>query len=86
MPVSEKYKDMGAIAVGKIESGHICKGDSVALMPTKANVEIAAIYNESEEEGLYSQAQRNPCMHVHTFSEEITFPVRSSPPFIHSQQ
>jgi len=50
MPVSEKYKDMGAIAVGKIESGHMRKGDSLILMPNKASVEIAAIYNELEEE------------------------------------
>jgi peptide chain release factor subunit 3 len=50
MPVSEKYKDMGAIAVGKIESGHMRKGDNLILMPNKANVEIAAIYNETEDE------------------------------------
>ncbi|KAG9317663.1 P-loop containing nucleoside triphosphate hydrolase protein [Chiua virens] len=46
MPVSEKYKDMGSIAVGKIESGHMRKGDSLILMPIKAHVEVAAIYNE----------------------------------------
>ncbi|KAH0840125.1 P-loop containing nucleoside triphosphate hydrolase protein [Lanmaoa asiatica] len=50
MPISEKYKDMGAIAVGKIESGHMRKGDSFILMPIKATVDIAAIYNELEEE------------------------------------
>lgn len=50
MPVSEKYKDMGAIIVGKIESGHIRKGDSLTLMPNKSIVEVAAIYNEMEEE------------------------------------
>ncbi|KAF8558773.1 hypothetical protein OG21DRAFT_1432380 [Imleria badia] len=50
MPISEKYKDMGAIAVGKIESGHMRKGDPLVLMPNKANVEIASIYNELEEE------------------------------------
>lgn len=50
MPISEKYKDMGTIAVGKIESGHMRKGDSLVLMPIKANVEITAIYSESEDE------------------------------------
>ncbi|KAF9451695.1 eukaryotic polypeptide chain release factor 3 [Macrolepiota fuliginosa MF-IS2] len=50
MPVSEKYKDMGTIIVGKIESGHIRKGDSLTLMPNKDTVEVAAIYNEIEEE------------------------------------
>jgi len=50
MPVSEKYKDMGTIIVGKIESGHIRKGDTLTLMPNKNLVEVAAIYNEMEEE------------------------------------
>lgn len=50
MPVSEKYKDMGTIVVGKIESGHIRKGDSLILMPNKVHVEVAAIYTEMEEE------------------------------------
>jgi len=50
MPVSEKYKDMGTIIVGKIESGHLRKGDSLILMPNKDSVEVAAIYNELEEE------------------------------------
>ena len=50
MPVSEKYKDMGTIIVGKIESGHLRKGDNLVLMPNKDSVEIAAIYTEMEEE------------------------------------
>ena len=35
MPVSEKYKDMGTVVVGKIESGRLRKGDSLLLMPNK---------------------------------------------------
>jgi peptide chain release factor subunit 3 len=50
MPISEKYKDMGTIVVGKIESGHVRKGDTLLLMPNKYHVEVAAIYNELEEE------------------------------------
>jgi len=50
MPVSEKYKDMGTIVVGKIESGHMRKGDPLLLMPNKVQVEVASIYNEMEEE------------------------------------
>ncbi|EPT03653.1 hypothetical protein FOMPIDRAFT_1035273 [Fomitopsis schrenkii] len=50
MPISEKYKDMGTIVVGKIESGHIRKGDSLLLMPNKDIIEAAGIYNEMEEE------------------------------------
>ncbi|TFK55670.1 hypothetical protein OE88DRAFT_1621598 [Heliocybe sulcata] len=50
MPISEKYKDMGTIVVGKIESGHLRKGDTLSLMPNKTVVEVSAIYNEMEEE------------------------------------
>ncbi|PCH41517.1 eukaryotic polypeptide chain release factor 3 [Wolfiporia cocos MD-104 SS10] len=50
MPISEKYKDMGTIVVGKLESGHLRKGDSLILMPNKDVVEVAAIYNEVEDE------------------------------------
>ena len=50
IPVSEKYKDMGTIAVGKLESGHIRKGDTLLLMPNRDEVEVAAIYNELEDE------------------------------------
>jgi peptide chain release factor subunit 3 len=50
MPLSEKYKDMGTIIVGKVESGHLRKGDHCLLMPNKNDVEVAAIYNEIEAE------------------------------------
>ncbi|KAI0698513.1 eukaryotic polypeptide chain release factor 3 [Cerioporus squamosus] len=50
MPVSEKYKDMGTVVVGKVESGHMRKGDTLLLMPNKNLVEVSAIYNEMEEE------------------------------------
>ncbi|CAK5275658.1 unnamed protein product [Mycena citricolor] len=50
MPIAEKYKDMGTIVVGKIESGHLRKGESFILMPNKNHVEVTAIFNEMEEE------------------------------------
>lgn len=50
MPISEKYKDMGTIVVGKIESGYLRKGDTLTLMPNRTAVEVAGIYNELEEE------------------------------------
>ncbi|GAA5953701.1 hypothetical protein JCM21900_001706 [Sporobolomyces salmonicolor] len=50
MPISEKYSDMGCIVVGKVESGRVKKGDNLLLMPNKASVSAAAIYNEMEDE------------------------------------
>ncbi|KAJ7591091.1 P-loop containing nucleoside triphosphate hydrolase protein [Mycena floridula] len=42
--------DMGTIVVGKVESGHIRKGDHLILMPNRDSIEVAAIYNEMEDE------------------------------------
>ncbi|KAF9159479.1 translation termination factor GTPase eRF3 [Mortierella sp. AD011] len=50
MPISEKYKDMGTVVVGKIESGSIKKGATLLMMPNSARVEVQAIFNELEEE------------------------------------
>jgi len=50
IPISEKYKDMGTVVVGKIESGRLRKGDNMLLMPNKVPVEVAGITNEMDEE------------------------------------
>jgi peptide chain release factor subunit 3 len=38
MPISEKYSDMGTVVVGKVESGHVKKGQSLLLMPNKVRL------------------------------------------------
>lgn len=35
MPIIDKYKDMGTVVMGKIESGTIREGDSLLVMPNK---------------------------------------------------
>ncbi|KAF9356040.1 translation termination factor GTPase eRF3 [Mortierella sp. AD094] len=50
MPISEKYKDMGTVVVGKIEAGSVKKGATLLMMPNSARVEVQAIFNELEEE------------------------------------
>ncbi|KAA8913314.1 P-loop containing nucleoside triphosphate hydrolase protein [Sphaerosporella brunnea] len=50
MPISGKYKDMGVVVEGKIESGVIKKGGSLLMMPGRTSLEVVAIYSESEEE------------------------------------
>jgi len=50
MPISEKYRDMGTMIVGKLEAGRLRKGSNLTLMPNKNQVEVMAIYNEMEEE------------------------------------
>jgi peptide chain release factor subunit 3 len=37
LPISEKYNELGTMVMGKIESGHVKKGDSLLLMPNKVS-------------------------------------------------
>ncbi|KAJ1963679.1 translation termination factor GTPase eRF3 [Dipsacomyces acuminosporus] len=50
MPISEKYRDMGTIISGKIESGHIKVNQKVMIMPNKRLCEISTIYGEDDAE------------------------------------
>ncbi|KAJ1311580.1 hypothetical protein OPQ81_010063 [Rhizoctonia solani] len=74
MPISEKYKDMGTIVVGKIESGRIHKNDSLVLMPNKTNVEVAAIYNEMEEEINFAYSGDNVRLRIRGIDDEDITP------------
>ncbi|XP_058087216.1 uncharacterized protein LOC131234394 [Magnolia sinica] len=44
MPIIDKFKDMGTVVMGKIESGSIREGDTLLVMPNKANVKVLAVY------------------------------------------
>ncbi|KAF2279754.1 uncharacterized protein EI97DRAFT_464945 [Westerdykella ornata] len=50
MPVAAKYKDMGTMIEGKIESGVINKDSKYLLMPNRETVSISALYGETEDE------------------------------------
>ncbi|KAI8927710.1 P-loop containing nucleoside triphosphate hydrolase protein [Entophlyctis helioformis] len=49
MPIADKNKDMGTIVLGKIESGHVKKGQAVMIMPNKRMTEVSAIFQEETE-------------------------------------
>ncbi|KAJ7340250.1 Eukaryotic peptide chain release factor GTP-binding subunit ERF3A [Desmophyllum pertusum] len=49
VPISERYKDMGTVVLGKVESGKLAKGDSLLLMPNKVPVEVLGIIFDEEE-------------------------------------
>ncbi|EXC35174.1 Eukaryotic peptide chain release factor GTP-binding subunit [Morus notabilis] len=44
MPIIDKFKDMGTVVMGKIESGTVREGDSLLVMPNKAHVKVIAVY------------------------------------------
>lgn len=50
MPVSAKYRDMGTMVEGRVESGVIKKGGTYILMPNRYEVSVAALYGETEDE------------------------------------
>ncbi|CAL9731350.1 eukaryotic peptide chain release factor GTP-binding subunit [Monosporozyma unispora] len=50
LPIAGKMRDLGTVVEGKIESGHIKKGQSTLLMPNRTPIEIQNIYNETEAE------------------------------------
>ncbi|KAI8913112.1 P-loop containing nucleoside triphosphate hydrolase protein [Powellomyces hirtus] len=49
MAVADKFKDMGTVVTGKIDSGRVRKGQRVLLMPNKQKCEISAIMREDQE-------------------------------------
>lgn len=50
MPIAAKYRDMGTMIEGKIEAGVIKKDVKYLMMPNKAEIQISALYGESEDE------------------------------------
>ncbi|PWY70975.1 hypothetical protein BO70DRAFT_343232 [Aspergillus heteromorphus CBS 117.55] len=50
MPLSSKYRDMGTMVEGRVESGVIKKNGNCIIMPNRTKVEIAALYGETEDE------------------------------------
>lgn len=50
MSINGKYKDMGTMVEGRIESGVVKKGMTLIMMPNKTNIDIAAVYGETEDE------------------------------------
>ncbi|GLT87664.1 hypothetical protein SLE2022_057330 [Rubroshorea leprosula] len=49
MPIIDKFKDMGTVVMGKVESGTMCDGDSLLVMPIKAQVKVLAIYCDEDK-------------------------------------
>ncbi|KAH7070161.1 P-loop containing nucleoside triphosphate hydrolase protein [Paraphoma chrysanthemicola] len=50
MPIAAKYKDMGTMIEGKIESGIIKKENKYLMMPHRNLISISALYGEQEDE------------------------------------
>jgi len=49
MPIIDRYRDMGTIVMGKLESGRVEKGETILMMPNKASVEVMQVWADEEE-------------------------------------
>lgn len=49
LPVVDRWKEMGTIIMGKIESGFMRVGDVYQLMPNKLKVKVEAIWRDEKE-------------------------------------
>jgi translation elongation factor EF-1alpha len=46
MPLIDKFRDMGTVVMGKIESGTVRRGDNLVVMPNKVS-QITHAYSQS---------------------------------------
>jgi peptide chain release factor subunit 3 len=74
MPVNGKYRDMGTIVEGKIESGVVQKGMALVMMPNRNNVEVAAVYGETEDEINAAQCGDQVRLRLRGIEEEEILP------------
>lgn len=49
MPIVDKYKDMGTVVMGKVESGIAKKGQNLLVMPNRTHVSIDQLWSDDFE-------------------------------------
>ncbi|KAK5662087.1 hypothetical protein OQA88_10201 [Cercophora sp. LCS_1] len=74
MAVAGKYRDMGTMIEGKIEAGVIKKGMTLTMMPNKQNVDISAVYGETEDEVNIAQCGEQVRLRLRGIEEEEILP------------
>ncbi|KIN01250.1 hypothetical protein OIDMADRAFT_103874 [Oidiodendron maius Zn] len=74
MPVNGKYRDMGTIVEGKIESGVVKKSMALIMMPNRDKVDVAAVYGETEDEVTVAQCGDQARLRLRGIEEEDILP------------
>ncbi|KAD7477308.1 hypothetical protein E3N88_00444 [Mikania micrantha] len=49
MPIIDKFKDLGTVVMGKVESGSVREGNNLVIMPNKVQVKVLAIYCDEDK-------------------------------------
>ena len=57
MPLVDKYKDMGTVVLGKVESGTVTNGARLLLMPNRKQVEVLQLWTDEDEVDQISAGQ-----------------------------
>ncbi|KHN15934.1 Eukaryotic peptide chain release factor GTP-binding subunit [Glycine soja] len=72
MPIIDRVKDMGAVVMGKVESGTVRVGDSLLLMPNKDQVKVVAIF--IDEDRVKCAGVTNPIPALTEFVAQLVIP------------
>eukprot|EP00271_Cylindrocystis_brebissonii_P015480 TRINITY_DN38388_c0_g1_i1.p1 TRINITY_DN38388_c0_g1~~TRINITY_DN38388_c0_g1_i1.p1 ORF type:complete len:858 (+),score=203.05 TRINITY_DN38388_c0_g1_i1:96-2669(+) len=49
MPLIDKFRDMGTVVMGKIESGSVRRGDNLVVMPNRVPVKVVTLLCDADE-------------------------------------
>jgi peptide chain release factor subunit 3 len=74
MPIAAKYRDLGTMIEGKIEAGVIKKENKYLMMPNRAEIQISALYGESEEEVPHAASGEQVRIRIKGVEEEDIYP------------
>jgi len=74
MPISAKYREMGTMIEGKIESGILKKGTSYLMMPNRESISISALYGETEDEIEHATCGEQVRLRLRGIEEEDILP------------
>lgn len=72
LPVVDKYKDMGTVIFGKVESGQTQKGAQLILMPNRKQVEVLQLWSDEYEVNEVSSGQNVKIKLKGAEEEEVT--------------
>ncbi|EFX00090.1 eukaryotic peptide chain release factor GTP-binding subunit [Grosmannia clavigera kw1407] len=74
MAINSKYRDLGTMVEGKIEAGVVKKGMGLIMMPNKQNIDVTAVYGETEDEMSIAQCGDQVRLRLRGVEEEDVQP------------
>lgn len=74
MPIAAKYRDMGTMIEGKVEAGVIKKDQKYLMMPNKADIQLSALYGETEDEIPHAACGEQVRIRIKGAEEEDIYP------------